>query len=192
MIKPLLEYYTNKLFEKMLLNPIIEYGISVTLVQTNINGRYICQKSDYFDALSVAEMIISLKDKTGDKYNSSDVWESITRVERGRVSNKLRFKVYARDNYRCVKCGRETNDLEVDHIIPVSKGGKSTLDNLQTLCHKCNVSKSNFIDYVPDNYNAKSGVCPECGAPLRVVNGKYGKFYGCMNYPKCKYRKSIN
>ena len=39
-----------------------------------------------------------------------------------------------------------TNDLEVDHIIPISKGGKSTYDNLQTLCHRCNVRKGAKIE----------------------------------------------
>ncbi|MBR2352886.1 MAG: HNH endonuclease, partial [Clostridia bacterium] len=36
---------------------------------------------------------------------------------------------------------RDGVKLEVDHIIPVSKGGKSTLDNLQTLCERCNRGK---------------------------------------------------
>ena len=41
-------------------------------------------------------------------------------------------------------CGASANDgvkLEVDHIVPVSKGGKSTMDNLQTLCERCNRGK---------------------------------------------------
>jgi 5-methylcytosine-specific restriction endonuclease McrA len=33
--------------------------------------------------------------------------------------------------------------LHVDHIIPRSKGGKDEMDNYQTLCHKCNIGKSN-------------------------------------------------
>jgi hypothetical protein len=32
-----------------------------------------------------------------------------------------------------------------------------------------------------------SGVCPKCGARLVLRNGKYGSFYGCSNYPKCKF-----
>lgn len=60
----------------------------------------------------------------------------------------LRDFILARDNYTCKKCGnsvaREPNLLlEVDHIIPVSKWGRSEPDNLQTLCWKCNRSKSN-------------------------------------------------
>lgn len=49
--------------------------------------------------------------------------------------------IYERDGYRCRCCGRRTKDLEIDHIVPISKGGKSTYDNLQTLCKRCNKLK---------------------------------------------------
>ncbi|MDD3841546.1 MAG: HNH endonuclease [Bacilli bacterium] len=57
----------------------------------------------------------------------------------------MRFAIYQRDHYRCQKCGRQTNDLEVDHIVPIAKGGKSTYDNLQTLCHRCNSAKGSNL-----------------------------------------------
>lgn len=70
--------------------------------------------------------------------------------ERGRMTAALRRKILERDNYTCRYCGnsvyKEPNLLlEVDHIIPVSKGGKTVVDNLQTLCWKCNKQKSNKI-----------------------------------------------
>lgn len=52
----------------------------------------------------------------------------------------------SRDGFRCVKCGRGREDgvkLHVDHIKPVSRGGKSVLNNLQTLCEDCNCGKGN-------------------------------------------------
>lgn len=60
----------------------------------------------------------------------------------------IRWIVLNRDNYRCVKCGQSPVnnpkiDLEIDHIIPVSKGGTNDIDNLQTLCKKCNQGKKN-------------------------------------------------
>ncbi len=53
-------------------------------------------------------------------------------------------KVWNRDLGRCVKCGSQEN-LEFDHIIPFSKGGANTYRNLQILCKKCNIEKSNKI-----------------------------------------------
>lgn len=52
--------------------------------------------------------------------------------------------VWIRDKGRCVYCG-STENLQLDHIIPFSKGGASTLENLQLLCQKCNIGKSNHI-----------------------------------------------
>lgn len=59
----------------------------------------------------------------------------------------LWWSVLARDNWTCCSCGRSSKEegiiLEVDHIVPRSKGGNDDKDNLQTLCKKCNVGKSN-------------------------------------------------
>lgn len=55
-----------------------------------------------------------------------------------------RTQVFERDGYRCQECG-STDDLVVDHIIPVSQGGDTCMDNLQTLCRKCNASKKDSI-----------------------------------------------
>ena len=44
--------------------------------------------------------------------------------------------VKERDGFRCIKCGA-TENLEVHHIIPVSKGGSNSMRNLITLCHNC-------------------------------------------------------
>lgn len=64
------------------------------------------------------------------------------------ISAKLRYSVLKRDNFRCCACGASpakdpSVELHVDHIVPWSKGGETALDNLQTLCSKCNIGKSN-------------------------------------------------
>lgn len=67
-------------------------------------------------------------------------------AEHARVTRAMRYDVLRRDNFRCVRCGRGREDgvkLHVDHIVPVSRGGKSTMDNLQTLCEDCNLGKGN-------------------------------------------------
>ena len=71
-----------------------------------------------------------------------------TSRQRRAMTKELREAIKRRDNYTCRLCGnsiyREPNLLlEIDHIVPVSKGGKTEASNLQTLCWKCNRSKSN-------------------------------------------------
>jgi Pyruvate/2-oxoacid:ferredoxin oxidoreductase delta subunit len=56
------------------------------------------------------------------------------------ISQKLRTAVFERDLYRCVRCKTHL-DLCADHIVPESKGGETSIDNLQTLCRSCNSSK---------------------------------------------------
>jgi 5-methylcytosine-specific restriction endonuclease McrA len=67
--------------------------------------------------------------------------------ERNRMNANLRYQVLTRDNSRCQRCGASALThgvtLHVDHIVPVSKGGKTVLGNLQTLCETCNLGKSN-------------------------------------------------
>jgi hypothetical protein len=67
------------------------------------------------------------------------------RVERSKMTASVRVDVLRRDGYRCRFCGAGSGvaELHVDHIVPVSKGGLTELDNLQTLCADCNQGKSN-------------------------------------------------
>lgn len=65
------------------------------------------------------------------------------------IPPRLWIKVLKRDGFKCVKCGRTPaivpgTILQVDHIIPYSKGGETILENLQTLCKKCNLGKGNL------------------------------------------------
>ena len=58
----------------------------------------------------------------------------------------LRFKVFMRDRFRCVACGRSPAthlnvELHADHIVSVYDGGKTVFENLQTLCRDCNLGK---------------------------------------------------
>lgn len=59
-------------------------------------------------------------------------------------ANGKKEKVFKNDGYKCLCCGSK-EDLTVDHIIPISKGGNSSYYNLQTLCNKCNSLKDNKI-----------------------------------------------
>lgn len=82
------------------------------------------------------------------KLKEKKVIELIKRTPRN-INLKLRFKVLQRDNFKCCSCGASPAknpgvELHVDHIFPWSKGGETVLENLQTLCSKCNLGKSNL------------------------------------------------
>jgi predicted restriction endonuclease len=65
------------------------------------------------------------------------------------LSLTQRFLIFKRDNFKCCVCGRSpatdpTVILHADHIKPWTKGGETTIENLQTLCSVCNIGKSNL------------------------------------------------
>lgn len=67
-------------------------------------------------------------------------------AEHAKVTRAMRYDVLRRDDFHCVRCGRGREDgvkLHVDHIVPVSRGGKTVMSNLQTLCEDCNCGKGN-------------------------------------------------
>lgn len=72
--------------------------------------------------------IIRLKDKP-----------RLNRYKRVELNRK---NVLKRDNHKCQYCGSEEN-LTIDHIIPKSRGGDTTWENLVTACHSCNNKKDN-------------------------------------------------
>ena len=139
----------KKLFESLLLTPITQLHAYVTLYLSTINGHIKKKKSALFNQNDLLQYLKRVSNKNGRFFNDRGIWEAICRVERGRVSNRMRFSIYKRDYYRCRRCGRSERfvKLEIDHIIPISKGGKSTYDNLQTLCHSCNVRKGDSMPY---------------------------------------------
>jgi 5-methylcytosine-specific restriction endonuclease McrA len=61
------------------------------------------------------------------------------------VSQATKRAVLIRDEGRCVRCG-QTEDLQFDHIIPITMGGSSEESNIQLLCGLCNRRKSNKIE----------------------------------------------
>lgn len=63
------------------------------------------------------------------------------------IPASVRVSVLTRDNYKCIFCGRSSQQvvLEVDHIKPFSKGGTNDINNLQTLCMDCNRGKGTRI-----------------------------------------------
>ena len=83
---------------------------------------------------------------------------AFAKEQRQLMTKKLREYIINRDNFTCCNCGNSTHSepnllLEVDHIIPIAKGGYTVENNLQTLCRKCNRSKGDKLlrDYYMEN-----------------------------------------
>lgn len=141
--------FEKEIYNKSILNPTTVFFIQVVLSCSTINGRVYKRKTQFFLESEIITIMERLNDRRGNYYNNRDIWNAICRVERSKVSNRMRFSIYERDGYKCKNCGASGvyADLEIDHIIPISKGGKSTYNNLQTLCHRCNVEKGDKIPF---------------------------------------------
>ena len=116
--------YTQKNYVK------IPYKVSQVVDRLNCNYEYILERDEQLEAIGY--------ECTLRQYYSKN--------QRKLLTKELRREIMIRDNYTCQICGKYMPDeigLHVDHIIPISKGGKTVPSNLQVLCSKCNGRKSN-------------------------------------------------
>ena len=116
----------------------VEYKFSYTS-----NGG-LAQRS--FTVPMTEETVVELIQTLQSKLTAS----AFAKEQRTLMTRKLREKIKNRDNFTCCNCGNSTHVepnllLEIDHIIPVAKGGCTVEENLQTLCWKCNRAKSDKI-----------------------------------------------
>lgn len=116
----------------------VEYRFSYT------SGGGLAQRS--FTVPMTEDTIVELVTMLESKLTAS----AFAKEQRALMTKKLRETIKTRDNYTCCGCGNsiyaEPNLLlEIDHIIPIAKGGLTEENNLQTLCWKCNRSKSDKI-----------------------------------------------
>lgn len=89
-----------------------------------------------------------------DKQQTSD------RQKRGYVSSKIRQAVLQRDNHQCLLCGSKDN-LTIAHITLISRDGNSDIENLQTLCFRC--QKDNHASSVDFRKPYTKQWCSHCG-----------------------------
>jgi 5-methylcytosine-specific restriction endonuclease McrA len=138
----IINYYERIILRFYKLRPTHYTKVSIKISYSSPQGKnnYVKQHEYSYDALKRHyDYVKEIMERRATR-------ENIIRIERSKVTAGLRTEVLKRDNYRCKKCGATANDgvmLHVDHIIPVSKGGKTELTNLQTLCDSCNLGKSN-------------------------------------------------
>lgn len=93
-----------------------------------------------------AKLFVQLKN--GQITKSELLNKKIKGKKREPISPRLRAEVLHRDNKKCQDCGKSADDgikLEIHHILPVSMGGKTTIENLITNCEACNRGKSDKV-----------------------------------------------
>lgn len=94
---------------------------------------YLWNKFQKFGKSSIIDFTIRLR--------TPDAIMPYEQTTREPIPENVRSRVWRRDGGKCVQCGSKEN-LQFDHIIPVSKGGATTVANLQILCRACNLCKS--------------------------------------------------
>jgi len=82
--------------------------------------------------------------------------------------------VIVRDEFKCAYCGIKHKSLTVDHVIPVSKGGKSTFENCVAACSKCNTKKGNKLPSETNMYLKRKPFQPTIAEFLRLKLKKLG------------------
>lgn len=190
---PLSRYYKceESMFNEVKLKPVVDCEYRVRMSYSSPKGQVRLYKEDRFNLDDMFTCLESVSRSHLDR----ETYKKMAAVERGEVSDSLRYDIMNRDNFTCVLCGasaRQGVRLHVDHIIPIAKGGKSTPDNLRTLCERCNVGKSDKTEGSPQTEKPEQDeqICKWCGSKLVLRQGKNGEFYGCSKYPKCRYTKS--
>lgn len=130
----------QELVDSEKLNMIQEVSITCYVKYTSPKGQRMYSKDCTF---LESEIRTAMKHMvTREAYMQSEAFRR--KNERRKVTPSLRLQIIERDGRRCCICGRSAREgvtLEVDHIVPISKGGETTYDNLQTLCWDCNRGK---------------------------------------------------
>lgn len=117
--------YRNDILRDIKNNPYIEKEIT-EFRESFI--KFACLERMSFEPNIKEEIQAYYKRKRMYNYNSKE-WKRISK------------EVFHRDNYVCYYCGEKGGKLEVDHIVPFSKGGSDEMDNLITSCLRCNRQK---------------------------------------------------
>jgi hypothetical protein len=94
---------------------------------------------------------------------SDEPWATINTKQRRRNYANLfckdMRKVLIHEDVSCAKCERTGSSMHIDHIIPVSKGGTNTVDNVQVLCYQCNLKKGSKRQLTKDTESQPFLIC---------------------------------
>ena len=162
--------------------------------------------------------VLETKNYSGEIYGSEDQREWTQVLSYGKVKNKLYNPVKQNATHAyivrqiignlpirpyVVFTQNNTGHISSDKVVPLCslknrlQYGENVLTAAQMrkayetlLSRKTNISTQEHIKNIrAQQQNIENGICPRCGGNLVLRNGKHGSFYGCSNYPKCKFIK---
>ena len=115
------------------------------------------------------------------------------------IDNNKVFNIVCIPSTAKIKVKDDGETTRIDTILDKILSYKEELiDNIDDIYNKLvisNITDKNIrkvhVKNLRSKYNSDNNICPRCGNPLVPRKGKYGVFYGCSNYPKCKYYKKI-
>lgn len=103
-------------------------------------------------------------------------------IENHIVVNRCNLKRIILQNQTVILSSEQVNwiikTIQNNYAITIKEDLKRHKDNAQNRQYKVEIS-------------IKQGICPQCGGQLVLRHGKYGSFYGCANYPKCRFTISL-
>ena len=140
----IVKHYAREFMEKVgvVLSPIIVPYPTYVFEYVSAGGNSSQRATVTLDTPTIDALVETISQKIR--------WRKSAAGQRALMTAKLRTFIKGRDNYTCRYCSVSLAAephllLEVDHIVPLSKGGLSTEANLQTLCWRCNRAKSNKV-----------------------------------------------
>lgn len=131
----------NSLCDSIFQCPVNDISLTVVFTYTSPRGRnsYRRQREYSYDKMqNILQQLESIR-----------AYQQSKDYQRALMTPSLRYDVMKRDQFRCCICGisaQEGAKLHVDHILPVSRGGKTEPNNLRTLCDRCNWGKRDKYD----------------------------------------------
>lgn len=191
-----------------------QYVINDLIVSNNGNTTQI----DHIVINPRGVFVIETKNYSGEIYGSENQREWTQVLAYGNVKNKLYnpLKQNATHVYivkrivgnlpihsLVVFVQNNTYHIDANNVIPLSElkrtlsSGVSvlTVRQMETaysllLASKTEISTKEHVENIKEQqWNVEHGICPRCGGKLVLRKGKYGEFWGCSNYPKCRFIK---
>ena len=131
----------DSLCEEILYRPVIKPVVKLKVSYVSQKGRKSYSREEKFTVDQIKVILQEASKRLS--------YEDSKQYQRSLMTSSLRYQILHRDHFRCTICGASADEgakLEVDHIKPISKGGKTEPNNLRTLCQSCNRGKRDRYD----------------------------------------------